>query len=245
MFPVVHLFTGLHWINPYQEKIHSCKRFQISAVLLSQIFTDPDTSLAMTLFLIPLGMPSWHNSLVSTEESQGFWTSQDKWAQRTSRADDGDLLKAAFERMLERLHGGNVLFQCQPCAGNRNQTSHNNDTFTRWPIRCQLDELSLGNLCVFMWQIARARERLQGWKWIQHDKFLNYDADYGWFWERAHAAGGDDSNRWQDGTTQWVRDVRGMLVFGVSFRLEQFPQYRAGGVKPNLLFVLKKMGLLL
>lgn len=134
----------------------------------------------MTLFLIPLGMPAWHHSLVSTEESQGFWTSQDTWAQRTSWADDGDLLKATFGRMLEWLHGGNVLFQCQPCAGNRNQTSHNNDTFTRWPIRCQLDELSLGNLCVFMWQIVRERD-LEGWKRTRHDKFENYDADYGWY----------------------------------------------------------------
>lgn len=103
-------------------------------------------------------MPAWHSSLLSTEEFQGFWISQDKRAQGTSWTDDDNLLKAAFGRMLEWVHGGNVLFQCQPCAGNRNQTSHNNDTFTRWSIRYQLDELSLGNLCVFMWQIARERE---------------------------------------------------------------------------------------
>lgn len=58
-----------------------------------------------------------------------------------------------------RLHG-NVLFQCQPYAGNRNNPSHNNDTLTRWLIRCRLDELSLGNVCVFMWQRGReGRER--------------------------------------------------------------------------------------
>ena len=46
-----------------------------------------------------------------------------------------------------RLHG-NVLFQCQPHSGNRNNSSHNNSTLTRWLIRCRLDELSLGNVCV-------------------------------------------------------------------------------------------------
>lgn len=55
-----------------------------------------------------------------------------------------------------RLHG-NVLFQCQPNAGNRNNSSHNNDTLTRRLIRCQLDELSLGNVRVFMWQTGRER----------------------------------------------------------------------------------------
>lgn len=109
------------------------------------------------MFLSPWGMPAWHSSLLSTEESQGFWISQDTRAQGTSWADDDNLLKAVFGRMLEWVHGGNVLFQCRPCAGNSNQTSHNNDTFTRWLIRYQLDELSLGNLYMFMWQITRER----------------------------------------------------------------------------------------
>lgn len=165
------------------------------------------------MFHIPLGMPAWRSLMLSTEESQRFWISQDKRAQRMSWADDDNLLKAAFGRMLEWLHGGNVLFQCQPSAGNRNQTSHNNDTFTRWPIRCQLDELSLGNLCAFMWQI-----RNRGG--TRHDKFPNYDVGIWLIWEWAHTAGGDDSSPWQDETTWWVHDVIGMLVFDVSFLLE-------------------------
>lgn len=191
-------------------------------------------------------MPVWHSSLLSTEESQGFWTLQDKWAQGTSWTDDDNLLKAAFGRMLEWAHGGNVLFQCQPCAGNRNQTSHNNDTLTRWPIRYQLDELSLGNLCVFMWQIAQERE--WGKKWTWHYKFQNYDADYGWYEnENTQLGEGGDSRQSQDGTPWWVLDVRGLVVFGVSFLLELFPHYQAGGAKPNLRFVFlkkKKIGLL-
>lgn len=130
------------------------------------------------MFLSPWGMPAWHSSLLSTEESQGFWISQDTRAQGTSWTDDDNLLKAAFGRMLEWVHGGNVLFQCQPCAGNSNQTSHNNDTFTRWLIRYQLDELSLGNLYTFMWQITQE----SGWgKKNEHDTFQNYDADYSWY----------------------------------------------------------------
>lgn len=60
-------------INPYREKIHThTQDFKYLKVLLSQIFTDPDTSLVITLFPIPLGMPAWHSLMLSTEESQRF-----------------------------------------------------------------------------------------------------------------------------------------------------------------------------
>lgn len=142
-----------------------------------------------------------------SEESQGFWISQDTRAQGTSWTDDDNLLKAAFGRMLEWVHGGNVLFQCQPCAGNSNQTSHNNDTFTRWLIRYQLDELSLGNLHMFMWQITQE----SGWgekKWTWY--ISKFWCRLQLIWEWAHAAGGDDCSRSPDGTTWWAPDVTGL-----------------------------------
>lgn len=106
------------------------------------------------MFLSPLGMPAWHSSSLSRGISgllniTGQMSSGDEpswWRQFT---------ESAFGRMLKWLHSGNVLFLCQTCAGNRNQSSHNNDTFTWWPIRCQLHEISLGNLCVYVANSAR------------------------------------------------------------------------------------------
>lgn len=168
--------------------------------------------------------------MLSTEESQG------KRAKGTSWTDDDNLLKTAFGRMRECVHGGNVLFQCQPCSGNRNQTSHNNDTFTRWPIRYQLDELSLGNLCVY---VANSAREGVGQKWTWHDTFQNYDADYGWC-ESEHTQLGEMTLACH--RMGRCDDVRGR--FGVSFLLERFPHYQAGGAKPNLLFVFTEIGLL-
>lgn len=58
---------------------------------------------------------------------------------------------------MKRLHG-NVLFQFQPYSGNRNNSSHNTGMLTRWLIRCQLDELSLGNVCVCLHDRQGVRE---------------------------------------------------------------------------------------
>lgn len=64
-------------------------------------------------------------------------------------------LEECLSGCMVRLHG-NVLFQCQPDAGNSNNGSHNNDMLTRWLIRCRLDELSLGNVCVCVYVTGRA-----------------------------------------------------------------------------------------
>lgn len=67
-------------------------------------------------------------------------------------------LEECLSGCMVRRHG-NVLFQCQPNAGNRNNGSHNNDMLTRWLIRCRLDELSLGNVCVCVYVTGKNKDK--------------------------------------------------------------------------------------
>lgn len=62
---------------------------------------------------------------------------------------------------------GMFYFSVSPNAGNRNNPSHNNDTLTRWLIRCQLDELSLGNMGALTWWRVREgsnEEKMSTWQ---------------------------------------------------------------------------------